>query len=86
MNVENDRFSFNLAAFNAEKKQEYLVYGDIPNDDPLIDYHHVEVGKDEPEILRQAVDDMVSNAMNSGILSEAGNANLKQLVYKNHYI
>jgi hypothetical protein len=80
LNVDTERFSFNLAALNAEKKQEYLVYGDIADDDPLIDYHHVEVGKDEPETLRQAVDGMLSNAMNTGILSEAGNAKLKELV------
>jgi hypothetical protein len=65
LNVETERFSFNLAALNAEMQQEYLVYGDIADDDPLIDYYHVEVGKDEPEALRQAVDDMISNAMHS---------------------
>jgi hypothetical protein len=48
----------------------------------FIDYHHVEVGKDEPETLRQAADDMLSNAINTGILSEAENTKLKQLLYK----
>jgi hypothetical protein len=72
LNVATERFSFNLAALNAEKKQEYLVYGDIADDDPVIDYHRVEMGKDEPETLRQAVDDMLSNTMNTGIISEAG--------------
>jgi hypothetical protein len=86
LNVETERFCFNLAALNAERKQEYLVYGDIADDDPLIDYHHVEVGKDEPETLRQAVDNMLSNAMNTGILSEAGNAKLKEFVYKHRDI
>jgi hypothetical protein len=86
LNVETERFSFNLAALNPAMKQEYLVYGDRADDDPLIDFHHLEVGKDEPETLRQAVDGMLSNAINTGIPSEAGNAKLKELVYKHRDI
>jgi hypothetical protein len=32
LHVETERFSFNLAALNAEKQQEYLVYGDTADD------------------------------------------------------
>jgi hypothetical protein len=52
----------------------------------FIDYHHVEVGEDEPETLHQAVEDMLSNAINTGILSEAGNVRLKLLVQKHRDI
>jgi hypothetical protein len=86
LNAQTERFSFNLAALKAERQQGYLVYGDIPDDDPLIDYHYTEVGKDYPEALRQAVEDMLSNAINNGILSEAGNVRFKKLVYKHRDI
>jgi hypothetical protein len=86
LNVDTERFSFNLAALNAERQQRYLVYGDIPDDDPHTDYHYIEVGKDDPEALHQAVEDMLSNAINNGILSEAGNVILKKLVYKHRDI
>jgi hypothetical protein len=86
LNAETERFSFNLGALNVENSTSTSSMKAQLTMTLFIDYHHVEVGDDEPETLHQAVEDMLTNAINTGILSEAGNARLKQLVQKHRDI
>jgi hypothetical protein len=39
----------------ASFKEQALIYGDIPDDDP-IDYHDVDVGQGSPEVLADAIE------------------------------
>jgi hypothetical protein len=50
----------------ASLKEQALLYGDIPDDDP-IDYHDVRVGQGIPEELADAIESMVTSAEQAGM-------------------
>jgi hypothetical protein len=47
-------------------KEQFLSYGDIPDDDP-IDYHNVEVGQGIPEELADAIESTITSAAKKGM-------------------
>jgi hypothetical protein len=59
-------------------KEQALIYGDIPDDDP-IDYHDVDVGQGSPEELADAIEDLLTSAEQAG-MSTDGVQSLRQLV------
>jgi hypothetical protein len=64
----------------ASLKEQSLVYGVIPDNDP-VDYHDVEVGQGNPENLADANEGLVTSAEQARI-SLDGAQSLRQLVTK----
>jgi hypothetical protein len=62
----------------ASLREQALLYGDIPDDDP-IDYHDVDVGQGSPEELAEAIEGFITSAEQAGI-SRDGVQSLRQLV------
>jgi hypothetical protein len=62
----------------ASLKEQVLVYGDIPDDDP-IDYHDVDVGQGSPEELADAIEGLIKSAERT-VMSRDGVHSLRQLV------
>jgi hypothetical protein len=50
----------------ASLKEQALFYGDIPDDDP-IDYHDVDVEKESPKELADAIEGMITSAEQAGM-------------------
>jgi hypothetical protein len=50
----------------ASLREQALVYGDIPDDDP-IDYHDVDVGQGSPEELADATEGLITSAEQAGM-------------------
>jgi hypothetical protein len=59
-------------------KEQALVYGDIPDDDP-IDCHNVDVGQGSPEDPADAIEGLITSAEQAG-MSRDGAQSLQQLV------
>jgi hypothetical protein len=51
-----------------------LIYGNIADADPLAEYHDVDVGVDNQDDVNDAVQDMIQPALDTNILSAAGEA------------
>jgi Reverse transcriptase (RNA-dependent DNA polymerase) len=62
----------------ASLKKQALLYGDIPDDDP-IDYHDGDVGQGSPEELDDAIDGFLTRAEQAGMPRD-GVQSLRQLV------
>jgi hypothetical protein len=62
----------------ASLKKQALVYGDIPDDDP-IDYHDVHVGQGSPEELADAIERLITSAKQAGMYRDVVQS-LRQLV------
>jgi hypothetical protein len=62
----------------ANLKEQALLYGDIPDDDP-IDYHDVDVGQGSPEELADAIEGFLTSAEQAGMFRD-GVKSLRQLV------
>jgi hypothetical protein len=62
----------------ASLKEQALLYGDIPDDDP-IDYHEVDIGQGSPEDLADAIESFITSAEQAG-MSRDGVQSLRQLV------
>jgi hypothetical protein len=62
----------------ASLKEQALVYGYIPDDDP-IDYHDVDVGQGSPEVLANAIEGLITSTEQAG-MSRDGVQSLRQLV------
>jgi hypothetical protein len=78
---ENDDGDHDVVHSNlkfASLKEQALLYGDIPDDDP-IDYHDVDVGQGSPEELEDAIEGLITSAEQAG-MSEDGVQSLRQLV------
>jgi hypothetical protein len=63
----------------ASLKKQVLLYGDIPDDDP-IDYHDVDVGQGSPEELADAIDGFITSAEQAGMCSAARTNVVLQIV------
>jgi hypothetical protein len=78
---EHDDGDHDVLQFNvkfASVKEQALLYGDIPDDDP-IDYHDVDVGQGSPEELANAIEGLITSAEKAG-MSRDGEQSLRQLV------
>jgi hypothetical protein len=62
----------------ASLRKQALIYGDIPDDDP-IDYHDVDVGQGSPEELADAIEGLLTSDEQAG-MSRDGVQSLRQLV------
>jgi hypothetical protein len=62
----------------ASLREQALLYGDIPDDDP-IDFHDVDVGQGSPEELEDAIEGLLTSAEQAG-MSTDGVQSLRQLV------
>jgi hypothetical protein len=62
----------------ASLREQALIYGDIPDDDP-IDYHDVNAGQGSPEELADAIEGLLTSAEQAG-MSRDGVQCLRQLV------
>jgi hypothetical protein len=62
----------------ASLKELALLYGDIPDDDP-IDYHDVDVGQGSPVELADAIEGLITSAEQAD-MSRNGVQSLRQLV------
>jgi hypothetical protein len=59
-------------------KELALVYGDIPDDDP-IDYHDLDIRQGSPEDLADDIENLITSAEQAG-MSRDGVHSLRQLV------
>jgi hypothetical protein len=50
----------------ASLKEQALLYGEIPDDNP-IDYHDVDVGQGSPEELADAIKGLITSAEQAGM-------------------
>jgi hypothetical protein len=55
----------------ASLKEQALVYGDIPDNDPT-DYHDVDVGQGIPEELADAIEGLLTSAEQAGMYLDSG--------------
>jgi hypothetical protein len=62
----------------ASLKEQDLLYGDVPEHDP-IDYRGVDVGQGSPEELAGAIEGLITSAEQAG-MSQYGAQSLRQLV------
>lgn len=76
--VTTGAHSLSLSLAALQSSPEYLIYG--PDDDPLSDYHTVEVGREDPGELDAAIEKMLSDAENTKVLSSEGFAELRSMV------
>jgi hypothetical protein len=53
----------------ASLREQALFYGDVPDDDP-IDYHEVDVGKESPEELADAIEGFNTSAEQAGMFRD----------------
>jgi hypothetical protein len=62
----------------ASLREQALLYGDIPDDDP-IDYYDVDIGQGSTEILAEAIEGLLTSAEQAGMPRD-GVQSLRQLV------
>jgi hypothetical protein len=62
----------------ASLKEKALFYGDNDDDDP-IDYHDVDVDQGSPEVLADAIEDLITSAKQAGMYMDGYHC-LRQLV------
>lgn len=83
---ENTAWSTQLAqlegapAQNADTDTPLLRYGHVMDDDPLADYHYVEVGEDDAKELDLGIEEMLSQRQVTHMISDAGQARLSKMV------
>lgn len=69
-----------------QSSPEYLIYSQIPDDDPLSDYHTVEVGREDPGELDAAIEKMLKDAGDTKVLTTEGLVELSSMVEEYRHV
>jgi hypothetical protein len=81
--ADGDEVPAMIAEFCALRgDQPMLRYGHIADDDPLANYHHVDVGLDDEQEVEKAIHGLLDTTKRTNVLSEEGYGRLEETVWK----